>query len=135
MRNLSDCCVLIVEDEILLAISQEGILRDAGCRCIALAASVADALEKVRTWQPDIAILDLNLHGEKSFPVADALEEAGVPYVVVSGHNRSILPARHADRPFLAKPCPPNLLLATLREMIDARESQQRPASCKQRCS
>jgi DNA-binding NtrC family response regulator len=119
MRNLGECRVLIVEDEILLAMAHEGILREAGCGQLAVAASVSDALAKVRTWRPDVAILDLNLQGEKSFPVADVLEEAGVPFVIVSGHNPTILPARHADRPFLGKPCPPHLLLVTLRQMLD----------------
>ncbi|TXL82129.1 response regulator [Vineibacter terrae] len=119
MPNLEECRVLIVEDEILMAILHEDVLRDVGCRHLAVAASVDEAVDKVRAWQPHAAILDLNLQGEKSFPVADALDAAGVPFVIVSGHNRSILPAHHAGRPFLDKPYPPQLLLAALRQVLD----------------
>src|SRR5262245_2060901 len=104
MRQLSECRVLILEDEILLALDIEDILRSAGCPHVAPVGTVADALDFVAAWHPDVAILDLNVHGEKSFPVADALDDAGIPFVIVSGHSRTILPERHANRPFVGKP-------------------------------
>jgi CheY-like chemotaxis protein len=120
MRKLQECRVLIVEDELLLAMDVEDTLRGAGCVHFAFAATVEDAIDKVHTWQPDVAILDLNLQGEKAFPVADLLDDAAVPFVIVTGHSRSILPSRHQSRPLLGKPCHPNLLLNTLEHMVSA---------------
>ena len=113
--------------------STRGVLALGTAEARSEAATAEAAMQMVRESRWDIVILDLNLQGEKSFPVADALAEAGIPFMIVSGHNRSILPARHADRPFLAKPCPPRLLLATFRQMIEARENGQRLAGGNQR--
>jgi CheY-like chemotaxis protein len=122
MRMLRDCRVLIVEDEVLLAMDLERVLEDAGCTSVATAATVDDALEKVREWQPDVVVLDLALRGEKSFPVADTLDDANIPFVIMSGHSPRIVPPRHAARPFLGKPSHPDLLLQTLQHLVSAAE-------------
>ncbi|WP_178130380.1 response regulator [Reyranella sp. CPCC 100927] len=104
MTGLSRCRILIVEDEILLSMALEGMLREEGCEQFAFAATVEDALGKVAEWRPDVVILDLNLQGQKSFPVADALEDHDIAFVIVSGHSRAIVPERHQQRPFIGKP-------------------------------
>lgn len=120
MPKLKDCRVLIVEDEMFVALDHEATLRGVGCTGLATAATIRSALEKIRSWHPNIAILDLNLHGEHTFPVADALDDADVPFVIVSGHSRRILPARHEARPFLDKPSRPHVLVQALQEALDA---------------
>ena len=122
MRSLEGRRILIVEDEVLLAMEVEDVLAEAGCTDIVVAGTVQAALERVRRWRPDGAVLDLNLHGEKSFPVADALDEAGVPFVIVSGHSRSIVPGRHAERPFVEKPSHPQQVVRTLEAALVAGE-------------
>ena len=114
-----DCHILILEDEILLVLAMEATLHDAGCDNVTSVGTVASALEEVEQRHPDVAILDLNVNGEKSFPVADALDDAGIPFVIVSGHSRDIVPARHSARPVLAKPYDPAQLLGTLSHMVD----------------
>ena len=126
MRHPGECRVLILEDEILIALDLEQKLRDAGYRHITNVATIADAMECIGTWQPDLAVVDLNVNGQKSFPVADALDTAGVPFVVVSGHNRHILPEHHAARPFLAKPYDPAVLLRTLQQLTEAADGRER---------
>ena len=104
MAGLSRCRILIVEDEILLSMALEGMLREEGCEQFAFAATVAEALRTVVEWPPDVVILDLNLQGQKSFPVADVLEERDIAFVIVSGHSHGIVPERHRQRPFIGKP-------------------------------
>jgi DNA-binding NtrC family response regulator len=106
--------VLIVEDDPLLAMDVETLLSGAGYRIIGPAESCAHALSILRHEAPDVAVLDLNLCGEMAFAVFDTLEKAGRPFIIVSGHSRQIVPARHSRRPFLQKPCDANLLLRTL---------------------
>lgn len=122
MRTLEASRVLIVEDEVLLAMGLEQVLIDAGCREVATASTVTEARQKVAGWQPDAVILDLNLFGEKSFPVADTLSEMGIPFVILSGHSQGIVPERHAARPFLVKPCDPSDLVRALHGLVNAAE-------------
>jgi CheY-like chemotaxis protein len=71
--------VLIVEDEMLVAILLEDMLAELGFEVAGTASRVANALPLVDTLTFDIAILDVNLAGEESFPIADALAEKGCP--------------------------------------------------------
>ena len=57
-----------------------------------------------QTAKLDCALLDVNLAGEKVFPVAEVLVRREVPFVFLTGYGRGILPAAYADRPVLAKP-------------------------------
>jgi DNA-binding response OmpR family regulator len=106
--------VLLVEDDPLVAMDVETVLAEAGYRVIGPADSCAHALSILRQEKPDVAILDLNLRGEMAFAVFDRLDETGRPFIIVSGHSRQVVPARHARRPFLQKPCDNGVLLKTL---------------------
>jgi DNA-binding NarL/FixJ family response regulator len=77
--------VLIVEDEMLVSMLVEDILLDFGCTVVGTAARLADAMELARTSEIDVALLDINLGGNRSFPVAEILAERGVPFVFASG--------------------------------------------------
>jgi DNA-binding response OmpR family regulator len=114
MASLGGRRILIVEDEILLAMELEDVFAEAGCTEVLTAGTIQVALDQVRQWHPDGVVLDLNLHGEKSFPVADVLDEAGIPFVIVSGHSRAIVPRRHIERPFVEKPSDPRHVVRTL---------------------
>ena len=126
MRQLSERRILILDDDILVALDLEWTVRQAGYGNVVTVATVADAVQHVEAWQPDIAIIDLNVSGEKSFPVADVLDDAGVPFAIVSGHSRDIVPARHAERPFLGKPYDPGMLVRTLRQMVEIDEEREK---------
>jgi CheY-like chemotaxis protein len=104
MRALHHCRVLVVEDEVLVAMDMEMALGDAGCEVIGPVGSVADALAAVRTQKLDAAVLDVNLGDQPAFPVADALAAAGIPFVWLTGHSPEVIPSRHRHRPLLTKP-------------------------------
>lgn len=96
--------VLIVEDEVLVAMAVEDMLADLGCTVAATAGSLADALEKVRMGGFDLALLDVDLRGKKVFPVADALSEQGIPFAFASGYGAAGVPEAYRNRPVVAKP-------------------------------
>jgi len=98
--------VLIVEDEALVAMLLEDMLIDAGYAVSATASSIPQALELVigAAADFDVAILDVNLRGKPIFPVAEALAEAGKPFVFATGYGAGSLPEAWRDRPTLQKP-------------------------------
>jgi DNA-binding NtrC family response regulator len=75
---LSGRRVLIVEDEVMVAWALEDTLADIGCVIVGPAARVNQALAMIETEVIDMALLDINLNGEKSYPVSDALAARGV---------------------------------------------------------
>lgn len=79
--------VLLVEDELLVALDIEQVLKTAGFRVLGPVSSVTSALALLKTEKPDAAILDLNLRGELVTPVARRLREMGVPFVLSTAYN------------------------------------------------
>lgn len=96
--------VLIVEDEAMIAMLLQDMLEEMGCVVAATAASLDDALRAAAADPLDLAILDVNLGGTETYPVADALRRRGVPYVFSTGYGASTLHPDHQDRPTLQKP-------------------------------
>ena len=100
----SSCSVLIVEDEPLISMMLEDFLDSLGHKIAGTAESVQEALAKVEEGGFDVAIIDVHLKGEHVWPVADRLNEKGVPFILATGGHISPPPAEHADAPILAKP-------------------------------
>ena len=94
-RTLAGCRILVVEDEYMLAEELSYELEQAGAVVVGPAASVARALAlSGAETSLDGAILDINLGGARIDPVADALASRAVPFVFVTGYDRSGLPER-----------------------------------------
>jgi DNA-binding response OmpR family regulator len=110
--------ILVVEDEALVAMLVEDALRDAGFAVIGPASTVGEAFALIETGQPEAVVLDLNLAGEASTPVADALAARGVPYVIATGYGAAGLPPGHQHAPVLAKPYDPADLIGVLRRLV-----------------
>jgi CheY-like chemotaxis protein len=93
-RSLEGRCLLVVEDEYMIAIDLVSFLEDLGADVIGPAGSVNEGLELVEQHgrRLDIALLDVNLRGELVFPVADALAAHGVPIVFTTGYDAMVLP-------------------------------------------
>lgn len=110
--------ILVVEDEMLIALAYEDMLTGIGCVPVGPAPSVERALRLLDDEMPDAAILDGNLNGQLSTPVAQRLSEGRVPFLLVTGYETMATAdpvLRHARR--VSKPVNPRRLLA---EMVDA---------------
>lgn len=97
-------CVLVVEDEALVAMLVEDLLNELGHEVGAIASRMDDALVNARTGQYDVAIIDVNLGGQQSYPVADILSERGVPFIFATGYGAGGLDPKYSDVPVLTKP-------------------------------
>lgn len=117
MPELDQARILVVEDEAIIALEMESILRRASCEVVACA-SVSTALQAADEQKFDAAVLDLNLRGEMSFPIADALARKNIPFIFVSGYDVDIVPRGHRRRPFVGKPFLSQMLLTTLCETV-----------------
>ncbi len=119
------CRMLLVEDEVLIAMMWSSIVDLADIEIVAEAASVKQAMHALDVGDFDIAVLDVNLRGETSVLVADRLRERNIPTLVCTGDDASNLPAEYhgmpvAKKPFkieeviemLTKMCPSELLAA-----------------------
>jgi CheY-like chemotaxis protein len=96
--------VLIVEDESLISMMLEDFLESLGHRVAGTCETVVEALERVEQGGFDVAIIDVNLNGERVWPVADRLAARGIPYVLATGGHIDPPPAAHAGVPVLSKP-------------------------------
>ncbi len=110
--------VLIVEDEYLVASLIEDMLLFAGCVVCGPIPRLAQALEAANNEACDVAVLDINLAGQWSYPVAEILSRRNVPFVFVTGYGDNALPAQFAGCPRIHKPFKLSELLAVLSSMI-----------------
>jgi CheY-like chemotaxis protein len=114
LNALAGTRVLIVEDEMLVSMLVEDILADLGCATIGPVSKIDQAVEVARRESFDIAFLDVNLAGQRVFPVADILAERGIPFIFVSGYGDQALEPPHHERPVVKKPFAPDALGAAL---------------------
>ena len=96
--------VLIVEDEIMVAMLVEDLLTDLGCDVTGPAVSAETAVEAARREIVDFALLDVNLDGGTSFAAADILRARGVPFAFVTGYEADTVDERFSKVPVLQKP-------------------------------
>lgn len=111
--------LLVVEDELLVALDIESILSEAGLDVVGPASSAAEALKLIADTPPDAALLDANLSGQPIDAVAQALGERGIPFAYVTGYGRESLPAAH-PAPIVPKPFNAEQLLAAARQLLAA---------------
>ncbi|MFB2550091.1 HWE histidine kinase domain-containing protein [Ensifer soli] len=104
-RPLKDMRVLLVEDNLIIAMDGEDILTQLGAAEVQIAASVGEALRLIGETPFDFAVLDVNLGEENSFPIADRLLERGTPVLFATGYGEGIgQPESHAGHAVLQKP-------------------------------
>ncbi|WP_164863214.1 response regulator [Stutzerimonas nitrititolerans] len=96
--------ILVVEDELMILMLVEDMLAELGCTSITSAATVEQALALIDEKDFDAATLDVNLHGIKSFPIADALIARCVPFMFATGFGAEGVPARYNEQTVLRKP-------------------------------
>jgi DNA-binding response OmpR family regulator len=112
--------VLIVEDELLVALLIEDFLAELGCSVLGPCGSVAKALDAARTETFDLAVLDVNLGGEKVYPVAEVLAERHIPFLFLSGYGDEAIPPGRSDWRVCAKPFKGNDLAIMMSAALEA---------------
>jgi len=100
--------IFVVEDEMMIAMLLEDMLADLGHRVAGVAMRLPQALEMAKATEADIAILDINLDGRKSFPVAGVLRDKGVKLIFASGYGSPGLEEPFLDEIILKKPFEPD---------------------------
>ena len=110
---------MIVEDEVMIVLELEMVLREAGCEVVGAAAGLEEALYMAQNAAVDAAMLDIHVGDRDIFPVADALVDRGIPFVFLTGYGPDRLPAHLRQRPIVNKPYSIAHLLETLGELIE----------------
>jgi DNA-binding response OmpR family regulator len=113
-EDLHQMRILVVEDEYFLAADLADVLRARGAEVIGPVGTFAEAMKAVESNWIDRAVLDVDLGGELSFPIAERLEAAGIPYVIATGFCAEALPERFRGKPRLEKPFRPEALAAMM---------------------
>jgi CheY-like chemotaxis protein len=119
-RELSNRKVLVVEDEMMIAMLIEDMLDEFGCRLVGPATSVPRALELIASESIEVAILDLNLDGKDTYAIADALQRKNVPFIFATGYGSAGLRQEYENRPVLQKPFQQKDLEAALADALDS---------------
>lgn len=117
--------VLVLEDEALVAMLLEDMLADLGCATVGPFAELGEAQAFLSSTPGgcDAAIIDVNVGGFASYPLASSLAAGGIPFAFSTGYDPGALDAEWRDRPSLSKPFTlPDLerVLGTLRGSIPA---------------
>ena len=112
---------LVVEDNLIIAMSAEVILLELGARHVETAASVAEALKSIERIKPSFALLDLNLGGENSIAVGKKLAELKVPFLFATGYGeRAPIPAELSFAPVIQKPYTRDTIERALTHLVPA---------------
>jgi CheY-like chemotaxis protein len=106
--------VLLVEDEMLVSLLIEELLVEQDCVVIGPYDRVPEALEVARSEVIHLAVLDVNIAGEKVYPVAEILETRGIPFLLLSGYGASAIPSNRPTWRVCSKPFQPKELIAML---------------------
>ncbi len=110
--------ILVIEDEFIVAAMLCDILEDAGAEPVGPVGRVSEGLAIIECERFDAAVLDWNLHGQSSEPIARALAERGVPFVIATGYGAVDGP--YSDRAILGKPYVPQLLIERIAALLTA---------------
>ena len=94
LEKLTGRRILVVDDEVLIAMLLEDSCIDAGCEVIGPFGRLDQAMAAMATGTADAAILDVNLAGEKIYPLAELLERRGIPFLLLSGYGELAAPDR-----------------------------------------
>jgi len=102
--DLKGLKVLVVEDESMVSMLMEDMLQDLGCMVVGTIARFDDALKQaINDPAFDVALLDVNLNGKQTFPIAEQLAARGVRFIFATGYGEGILPQSLQGGPILQK--------------------------------
>ena len=111
--------LIVVEDSFPVAQGLKFLLQTIACEVVGMAGNVRGALELVATAPFDVALLDIDLHGERVTAVADAALARGKPVIFLSGYgDANVLPAHLQGLPRLEKPVDVDQLIAAIDQAL-----------------
>src|SRR5262245_5644483 len=105
--SLDGLRILVVEDNFLVAEVVRDMLEASGCVVVGPVGLVDDGVRLAGQETLDGAVLDVNLNGDRCYPIARALRDRGVPYLFLTGYedDSNVIPsdlrARHLSKPVL----------------------------------
>jgi len=114
--------VLVVEDQMLVALEIACLLEDIGCEPVGPVGHVQTALLALTKEPLDAALLDVDLAGESVEPIAELLKRRGIPFALVTGYARERIPARLRDYPYVGKPFTFGDMKATVLALLDTHD-------------
>jgi light-regulated signal transduction histidine kinase (bacteriophytochrome) len=120
IRAMDEITVLLVEDQMLIAMDAEMMLSDHGLTNVVTVSSAAEALRKLKTFKPMAAVLDVNLGVGTSLPIAEELRRQGVPFIFATGYgDSSIIPEDFADVRVVRKPYSDKDLMPAILNLLE----------------
>ncbi|MFO1102304.1 MAG: HWE histidine kinase domain-containing protein [Methylocystis sp.] len=121
---------LLVEDQLVIALEAEDMLRELGARNISTVATENGALEILHRSRPDCAIVDVNLGSTTSVSVADELARLGIPFIFATGYGDSVMiPHRLRSVPVVRKPYTGETMAAGLARAIEMLQRRGTPSA------
>ena len=103
-REINGLRVFLIEDESMVAMLVEELLVELGCEVVDVANEFADAHAKACSLSYDVAILDVNLNGPQTFPIAEVMMGLRRPFIFATGYGAGSLPPAFSGVPVLPKP-------------------------------
>lgn len=119
MHKLQGSRILVVEDEFLLAMDIESAIREEGGEIVGPIVSLEEAVATAEREALNAAVLDLNLRGEMSYPVAEVLDRRQIPFLFATGYSQNRLPNEFRSRPCLRKPFTWLALTTALQRLLE----------------
>jgi CheY-like chemotaxis protein len=120
---ISSLQILVVEDESMVAMMIEDMLEDLGHKVIATSGRMPDASKLVSDASADLAILDVNLNGEETYPLADSLAARAIPFIFATGYGSCGIKAEWSGVPVLQKPFQSRELAEAINRAVQRRSS------------
>lgn len=117
--------VLVVEDNAALAMGLTDELEDQGFTIVGPAGSLERAMELARTQAIDVAVVDVDLGGTPSYPLARLLRDNGVPFALLTGYTAADLPDDLPATTVMSKPVALDELIAFLQRHCQPGDSDQ----------
>ena len=124
MRNLEGRRILVIEDEYFIAADLKRALKENGATVIGPTGDLQCGLALVGSEEIDAAVLDVNLEGTDSYPIAEQLAERSVPYLLLTGYDSWSLPEDYKAVPKLPKPFQMKIVMEALARLLPAGETR-----------
>jgi DNA-binding NtrC family response regulator len=110
-ERLKGCRILVIEDEYFLADDLDRVLREHGAEVIGPVGERSEAMTLIDHDGFDVAVIDINLHDQAAYPLADELERQSLPFVFATGYSASTIPDRYSHIARWEKPYEPSAIV------------------------